>query len=403
MKTIHRIGYIDQLKKYFDKELILVLIGQRRVGKSCIMQMLKSQLIENEENNVIDIDKEKHEYDHIKTYTDLNAYISAHFCAQKKNYILVDEVQEVAEFERSVRSWRTEPNTNVILTGSNASMFSTELATLLSGRSHEFRVESLSYCEFLQFYNISDSDESLEKYIEYGGMPGLVHFANDITEARNYQSDIYHTVLVKDVLTRNEIRNVSFLERFVQFIADNVGKTISVNSICKYLKSQGETVTAQILSVYIKHLINAYIIRSAKRYDIHGKKLLETNEKYYFTDHGIRNAIAGGTRHNDIEKVIENIVYIELLRLGYEVFVGQLRTGEIDFVATKNDGSRTYVQVTYLIADHSTYEREFGALKTIKDNHPKYVVSMNPLNSRSNEDGIIHLHLRRFLTKGFAE
>ena len=211
---------------------------------------------------------------------------------------------------------------------------------------------------------------------------------------------IYHTVFIKYVIIRNQIRNVPFLENLVRFLADNTGKLISANSIAKYMKSQGESITSTAIINYISFLCEAYILHKVNRYDIHGKRIFETNDKFYFEDNGIRNAIAGGTREGDIEKVIENIIYQNLIRLGYQVYVGQLQAGEIDFVCTKPGGERIYVQASYIIADDATREREFGNLRAIKDNYPKYVISMTPLLTKNDDDGITHLHLRKFLTEG---
>lgn len=205
----------------------------------------------------------------------------------------------------------------------------------------------------------------------------------------------------KNVIMRNRIRNVPFLENLVRFLADNTGKLISANSIAKYMKSQGESITSTVIINYISFLCEAYILHKMNRFDIHGKRIFKTNDKFYFEDNGIRNALAGGTREGDIEKVIENIIYQHLIRLGYQVYVGQLQAGEIDFVCTKPDGQRIYVQASYIIADMATREREFGNLRAINDNYPKYVISMTPLLTRNDDNGITHLHLRKFLKEGF--
>lgn len=377
-----------------------MLVGQRRVGKSCILKMIRDEKMADSDNNVIYIDKEKWQYDAIQTYRDLNEYIEKHWANDKYNYILIDEVQDIEEFERSVRSFRTEPNTDIIITGSNASMLSNELSTLIGGRYKEIYIQSLSYYEFLEFHNLSDNDESLSLYIQYGGMPGLAKIGLEEDDAREYQIDIYHTVLLKDVIMRNQIRNVPFLENLVRFLADNIGKLISANSIAKYMKSQGESITSSVVINYISFLCEAYILHKVNRYDIHGKRVFENNDKFYFEDNGVRNAIAGGTREGDIEKVIENIIYEHLIRLGYQVYVGQLQAGEIDFVCTKPEGQRIYVQASFIIAEQATREREFGNLRSIKDNYPKYVISMTPLLTKNDDDGITHIHLRKFLREG---
>lgn len=401
MVTIIRQAYIDKIEKYLGKETIIVLVGQRRVGKSYMMKTVRDQKASNPDNNIIYIDKEKREFDSIRNYQDLNQYIDEHFVASKHNYILIDEIQDITEFERSIRSFRTEPNTDIIITGSNAKMLSNELSTLIGGRYKEIYIQSLSYEEFLVFHQLPDNDDSLAKYIQYGGLPGLAKIGLEEDDAREYQMDIFHTVLLKDVIMRNRIRNVPFLENLVRFLADNTGKLISANSIAKYMKSQGESITSTVIINYISFLCEAYILHKVNRFDIHSKRIFETNDKFYFEDNGIRNALAGGTREGDIEKVIENIIYQHLIRLGYQVYVGQLQAGEIDFVCTKPDGQRIYVQASYIIADMATREREFGNLRAINDNYPKYVISMTPLLTRNDDNGITHLHLRKFLKEGF--
>lgn len=401
MATIIRQAYIDKIEKYLGKETIIVLVGQRRVGKSYMMKTVRDQKASNPDNNIIYIDKEKREFDSIRNYQDLNQYIDEHFVASKHNYILIDEIQDITEFERSIRSFRTEPNTDIIITGSNAKMLSNELSTLIGGRYKEIYIQSLSYEEFLVFHQLPDNDDSLAKYIQYGGLPGLAKIGLEEDDAREYQMDIFHTVLLKNVIMRNQIRNVPFLENLVRFLADNTGKLISANSIAKYMKSQGESITSTVIINYISFLCEAYILHKVNRFDIHGKRIFETNDKFYFEDNGIRNALAGGTREGDIEKVIENIIYQHLIRLGYQVYVGQLQAGEINFVCTKPDGQRIYVQASYIIADMATREREFGNLRAINDNYPKYVISMTPLLTRNDDNGITHLHLRKFLKEGF--
>lgn len=401
MATIIRQAYIDKIEKYLGKETIIVLVGQRRVGKSYMMKTVRDQKASNPDNNIIYIDKEKREFDSIRNYQDLNQYIDEHFVASKHNYILIDEIQDITEFERSIRSFRTEPNTDIIITGSNAKMLSNELSTLIGGRYKEIYIQSLSYEEFLVFHQLPDNDDSLAKYIQYGGLPGLAKIGLEEDDAREYQMDIFHTVLLKDVIMRNQIRNVPFLENLVRFLADNTGKLISANSIAKYMKSQGESITSTVIINYISFLCEAYFLHKVNRFDIHSKRIFETNDKFYFEDNGIRNALAGGTREGDIEKVIENIIYQHLIRLGYQVYVGQLQAGEIDFVCTKPDGQRIYVQASYIIADMATREREFGNLRAINDNYPKYVISMTPLLTRNDDNGITHLHLRKFLKEGF--
>ena len=400
MENIIRQHYLNKVVRYFGKNTIIVLTGQRRVGKSYLLKQLRDQKQNEANSNVIYIDKEKREFDSIQTYRELNDYIEHHYQKGKKNYIFIDEIQDIEGFERSVRSFHTEPDAEIVITGSNAKMLSNELSTLIGGRYKEIYIQSLSYQEFLTFHNLTDNDDALALYIQFGGLPGLVKIGLDEDDAREYQMDIYHTVLLKDVVMRNQIRNVTFLENLVRFLADNAGKLISANSIAKFMKSQGENVTSTVVSNYIKYLTEAYMIHQVNRFDIHGKRLFENNDKFYFEDHGIRNALAGGSREGDIEKVIENIIYQHLIYLGYTMTVGQLQAGEIDFVCTAKGGQRKYVQAAFIIADETTREREFGNLRAIKDNYPKYVISMTPLVTRNDDNGITHLHLRKFLTEG---
>ena len=399
-RLIIRQNYLDKIFKYLGKEMIIVLTGQRRVGKSYLLKQFYQEKINEPNSNIIYIDKEKREFDFIRNYQNLNDYIESKFVNDKRNYILIDEVQDITEFERSVRNYRTEENTDIIITGSNAKMLSGELSTIIGGRYKEIYIQPLSYEEFLTFHSLDDNDDSLTQYVNLGGMPGLNKIGLHEEDVREYQKDIYNTVLLKDVIMRNNIRNVNFLENLVLYLADNTGKIISANNVSKYMKTNGENISTSVILNYLSYLSDAYIINKVNRYDVHGKRLFDSNEKYYFEDNGIRNAIVGGTREGDVEKVIENVVYQNLIRLGYEVFVGQLQSSEIDFVCTKPNGEKIYVQVSYLIVNDDTRQREFGNLMKIQDNYPKYVISMTPLMNNNDYDGIKHIHLRNFLKNG---
>ena len=400
MQAIVRHSYLDRIEKYLGKDTIIIIVGQRRVGKSYTLRLFRDKVANDINANIIFIDKEKHEYRDIQTDQDLNAYIDERRDKTKTNYILIDEVQDIDGFEKSIRSYYEEPDVELIVTGSNSNMLSSDLANKIGGRYKEIFVQALSYEEFMEFHDLPDNDDTLAKYIQFGGLPGLKKIGLDEQDAREYQMDIYSTVLLKDVIRRNNIRNVTFLENLAHFIADNAGKMCSANSIAKYMRSQGENITSSAIINYARYLCESYMIQKVNRYDIHGKKIFESNEKYYFEDNGIRNALVGGSRERDIEKVIENIIYNHLVRLGYDVMIGQLQVGEIDFVCTKPQGERIYVQAAYIIADNNTYEREFGNLRAIKDNYPKYVISMTPLVTKSDDNGITHLHLRKIWTEG---
>lgn len=400
MEMIARQGYLERIEKYLGKDTIIILTGQRRVGKTCILRLFRDKVSKDNDVNVIFIDKEKKDFDSIRTYSDLNAHIDARRVPGKMNYLLIDEIQEIEAFEKSLRNWYEEPDMEIVVTGSNSRMLSSDLSTSIGGRHKEIYIQALSYEEFMLFHQLPDSDETLTRYIQFGGLPALVKTGLDEQDIRDYQMDVYHTVLLKDVLMRNPIRNVNFLENFMRFLADNTGKLISANSISRYMMSQGEKITSSAIINYADYLCDAYIIHKVHRYDIHGRRLFESNDKFFFEDHGIRNALAGGEREGDIEKIIENVVYNHLIRLGFEVTIGQLHAGEIDFVCTKPTGTRVYIQAAYLIADETTREREFGNLRAIQDNYPKFVISMTPLVSRADDNGITHLHLRKFLTEG---
>lgn len=401
MKLITRKLYADKVDAWTGKGQIIVLTGQRRVGKSYILKDFLERHKADSQANFIYINKERKIFDAIRNNEHLNAYIDEHWVEGWHNYILIDEVQEIEAWEKSVRSYRTEEGTDIIITGSNSKMLSSELSTLIGGRYQEIYVQSLSYQEFLLFHELEDSDDTLSKYICYGGLPGLKQIGLDDDDlVWDYIKAVFHTVMLKDIVERNSIRNISFLNVLLRYFADTIGKLSSLNNISRFMKSQGQDVSVKSISLYLDYFKDAYLLSTVERFDIHGKKLLESNEKLYFGDVGLRNLIAGGERQGDIEKILENIVYQQLLRMGYDVSIGQLRAGEVDFVCTKSN-ERLYVQVAYLIASKETEEREFGCLDNIKDNYPKYVISMTPLVRRSDRHGIIHLGLREFLMNGF--
>lgn len=401
MRPITRQHYADKVDAWIGKGQIIVLTGQRRVGKSYILKDFVERHKAEPQTNFIYINKERKKFDAIKTHEQLNAYIDEHMVEDAHNFILIDEVQEIECWEKSVRSYRMEDDTDIIITGSNSKMLSSELGSLIGGRYQEIYIQSLSYQEFLLFHGLEESDEALWKYLNYGGLPGLMQIGLDDEDlVWDYIKGVYHTVMLKDIVERNSIRNVAFLNTLLRYFADTIGKLNSLNNISKFMKSQGQDVAVKSIASYLGYFKDAYLLSTVDRFDIHGKKLLESNEKLYFGDIGLRNLIAGGERQGDMEKILENVVYQQLLRMGYTVNVGQLRVGEVDFVCTKSN-ERIYVQVTYLIASEETEDREFGCLENIQDNYPKYVISMTPLVRKSDRQGIIHMGLREFLRNGF--
>ena len=400
MEVLTRKYYAEKVDSWIGKGNIIVLVGPRRVGKSYILKDFVQRHSPEEGTNIIYVDKEKKTFKDIKTKDDLDNYIESHIQPEKHNYILIDEVQQINGFEESVCNWYTEDNTDVIITGSNSQMLSGDLSTLLSGRYIEIRVHPLSYLEFLVFHELQDSDESLMKYLNYGGLPGLRKIGLESEEhIWAYLSSVFNTIMLKDIIERHDIRNVPFLNNLIAFYADTTGKLTSANNIAKYMKSQGVSISSNLVLLYRSFYEEAYLLNVTSRYDIHGKKLLESNEKIYWDDWGLRNLKAEGGMDSYIEKVIENVVYKHLCFLGYKVQVGVLGAGEVDFVCTRPNET-IYVQATYLIGEQSTRDREFAPLEKIRDNHPKYVISATPLLTSRNENGIIHISLREFLSKG---
>ena len=400
MEVLTRQHYADIVDSWIGKGNIIALVGSRRVGKSYILKDFIQRHKNEADINIVYIDKEKKAFKDIKTKDDLDAWIEARFIGGKHNCILIDEAQEIEKFEESVCNWYSEDNTDVIITGSNSKMLSGELATLLSGRHVEVRVHPLTYAEFLQFHNLPDNDDSLMTYLNYGGLPGLrkVGLSSD-EQVWAYLTSVFNTIMLKDIIERHDIRNIPFLNNLIAFYADTTGKLTSANSISKYMKSQEENVSSNLILLYRGFYAEAYLIDVVPRFDIHGKKLFESNEKVYWDDLGLRNLKAEGGMDSYIEKVIENAVYKQLCFLGYKVNVGVLNAGEVDFVCTKQ-GKAIYVQASYIISDETSRQREFGPLEKIRDNHPKYVISATPLLILRDENGITHLSLRKFLKDG---
>ncbi len=393
---ISRENYINKLIPFIDKDIIKVLIGQRRVGKSYMLfQIIEHIIKKNPTANIIYINKELIDFDFIKDYKDLIEYIRSN-SIDEKNYLFIDEIQDIEGFEKALRSLSAEGKYDIYCTGSNAQLLSGDIAGLLSGRSIEIKIFSLSFKEFLKFHKLSDSDDALHKYIKYGGLPYLINLKLDDNVIFDYLKNIYSTILFKDVVSNQNIRNVYFLEKLVQYIADNTGSIVSAKKISDFLKSQKINISSQVVLNYLTHLTNALLVFKVMRAEIQGKKIFETGEKYYFEDIGLRNSIVG-FKQIDIAKILENVVYLQLLISGYDVSIGKLGENEIDFVAEKN-GEKKYFQVAYLLSDKTTIEREFGNLLKIKDNYPKYVISMDKIQGNTYE-GIQQISLHEFLLK----
>jgi predicted AAA+ superfamily ATPase len=396
-KFIVRQKYLEAIKPYIGQQIIKILVGQRRVGKSYILlQTIEEIKTGDPTANILYINKEDFQFDKIKTANDLYEYVQENTNHKVKNYVFIDEIQEIKEFEKALRSLLLNSIYDLYCTGSNAHILSGELATFLSGRFIEIPVFSLSYNEFCEFQNLENNNESLQKYLKYGGLPYLKHLVLEDEIVFNYLKGVYNTVIYRDLIQRYEIRNTAFLENLVRFLADNTGQLFSAKKISDYLKSQQINISVSQIINYLDYLAGTFLIQKVKRMEIAGKKIFEIGEKFYFQDLGLRHAI-NGYKPNDMAKILENAVLEHLLYCGYDVKVGQINDLEIDF-ACERGGEKLYVQVTYLLHDKKTMDREFGNLLKINDNYPKIVVSMDDFTGNSYE-GIKHLHIRRFLTE----
>jgi len=397
MKLIERPIYTERIKPFIDKGIIKVLTGQRRVGKSCIlMQLINDIQLSNPSANIVFINLEFEEFRYIRNEDDLFKYLQDKFHPKEKNYLFIDEVQDISGFEHVLRSLQSKDTCDIFVTGSNAKMLSSELSTYLAGRYIEFHIHSLSYSEFLDFHKLKDENQSLMQYLTYGGLPYLTNLTLTDDYAFEYLRNVYSTIILKDVVQRENIRNVDFLQTLLHYTADNIGSLFSANNISKYLKSQRTEISTNQVINYLKLLSNAYIINKVNRFDINGLKKFEIGEKYFFEDIGLRNCLIGFSLQRDIHKLIENAVFLHLQGLQYDVFVGKKDNFEIDFVGVKQ-GKRIYIQATYLLLDENTQKREFGNLRSIQDNYPKYVVSLDEFYRESDNEGIKLLHLREFL------
>ncbi|KAF0144539.1 MAG: ATP-binding protein P-loopNTPAse superfamily [Nitrospirae bacterium] len=395
-KYIKRTHYLERIRPFMNKDVIKVLVGQRRVGKSYLLLQIMDELVRQgvDKNNILYINKELHEFDAVRDYRDLLHYIKQSTKGRKKTALFIDEIQGIAQFEKALRDLQATGGYDIYCTGSNANLLSGELATYLSGRYVEIEVYSLSYPEFLIFHKLENNEDSLLKYIKYGGLPYLINLELSEAVVYDYLKSISNTILFKDVVARYSIRNVAFLERLVEYVADNVGSLVSAKKISDFLKSQKTKISPNIVLNYLSFLSDAFLIFKVRRSEIGGKRLFEINDKYYFQDCGLRHALVG-YRLSDINKVLENIVYMHLRASGYTVTVGQMGAREVDFVGEKK-GERLYVQVAYLIPDKKTWEREFGNLLRIADNYPKFVVSMDRM-IEGGEKGIRHMHFTQFI------
>ena len=397
---IKREGYMSRIRPFMGGELIKVMTGIRRSGKSVMLELIKEELLETDVSpaQFIAINFEDMRYSHLCTAEALHEEILKQAREiQGKAYLFFDEIQEVAGWERCVNSLRIALDCDIYITGSNAKLLSGELATYLGGRYVEFTIYPFSFGEFLELYHTVEPEATVQqcfqKYLLVGGMPYLANLRYEEEPSRQYLTDLFNSVQLKDIVKRYKVRDVDLLERIIAYVTANVGTTFSASSLVRFFKSEQRTVAAETILNYIKYCCDAYLFYQVKRQEIQGKQILSSNEKYYIADHGIREAVFGGNMR-DINLVLENIVYVELLRRGYMVTVGRVGQREVDFVCEKRN-ERLYVQVAYLLASEDTINREFGAYHSIRDNFPKYVVTMDELDM--SRDGIRHRNIRDFL------
>ena len=376
------------------------MTGIRRCGKSVMLELIKQELVESGINpsQFISINFEDMRYDHLHTAKVLHEEITKRASQiEGRAYLFFDEIQEVTDWKKCINSFRVGLNCDIYITGSNAKLLSGELATYLGGRYVEFIIYPFSFAEFLELYRPIAPEASIQncfqKYLVSGGMPYLANIRYETEPSRQYLTDLFNSVQLKDIVKRNKIRDVDLLERIIAYVMTNIGTTFSATSLVKFFKNEQRTVSAETILNYIRYCCDAYLFYQVKREVLPGKQILSSNEKYYIADHGIREAVFGGNTQS-IQLILENIVYMELLRRGYSVTIGRVGDKEIDFVCTRQ-AEKIYIQVTYLLAPDETISREFGVYDNIRDNYPKYVVSLDEFDMSRN--GIKHRNIRDFL------
>lgn len=397
---IKRESYMARIRPFIDGDLTKVLTGIRRSGKSVMLELIKDELRARgvTEEQLVVFNFEDMRNAQLCTAEALHDELVRRAASIKgKIYFFFDEIQEVERWERCVNSLRVEMDCDIYITGSNAKLLSGELATYLAGRYVEFIIYPFSFSEFLALYHSVEPDADtrtcFDRYLTFGGMPYLANLRFDETACRQYLRDLFNSVELKDIVKRNNVRDVDMLERIIAYVTANIGTTFSSTAISKYLKNEGRRVSPETVLNYLKACSDAFLFYQVRRQDLQGKKILTVNEKYYVADHGIREAVVGGNMR-DINLVLENIVFMEALRRGYSVTVGKVGEREIDFVCERH-GEKCYIQVAYLLAAEETVQREFGVYEHVQDNFPKYVVSLDEFDMSRN--GVRHYNIRDFL------
>ncbi len=399
---IKREYYLEQLRPFIDKPLIKVLTGIRRSGKSVILTMLKEELAQRgiSDENIIHINFESMEYADIDNAKSLYSFVKSKIINELKYYMLLDEIQEVKNWEKAINSFMVDCNADIYITGSNSKLLSSELATYIAGRYIEINVTPLSFKENLEFKKLltrtelTDLQKEFIRYIRLGGFP-IIHTADySYEDAYKIINDIYASVILRDIVQRNRIRNIELLEKIVKYVFENIGNMFSAKKVSDYFKNQQRKVDIETVYNYLNALEGAFIIYRVPRYNLRGKEVLQTNEKYFIGDQGLKYAVMG-YKDRDISGILENIVFLELKRKGYQVYVGKFDDKEIDFVAEKKE-KKIYVQIAYKLSEEATVKREFGALLGVRDHYPKYVVTMEDF-WQDNIEGVKHKNLAEFL------
>ncbi|MBE6140429.1 MAG: ATP-binding protein [Firmicutes bacterium] len=394
MKMIERKLYLDFLKKLKDKKIIKVVTGIRRCGKSTLFTLYKEYLLKNnvDKNQIISLNFENPNDNNFTDWRELYNFIKEKLNLYKMNYIFLDEIQNIENFEKVVDGLFVQENVDLYITGSNSYMLSGELATYLTGRYMQIHMLPLSFKEYLSIHNSFEEMKEYQNYIENGGFPYLITLDNDQELIRNYLDGIYNTVLMKDVIFRNNIKDVLILESVVKFIFDNIGQLVSTNKISNVLNSLKRKNSVNTIESYLTNLIDSYIIYKVSRFDIKGKEYLKTGDKYYVCDLGLRKYLLGEIK--DLESILENVIFLELKRRNYEIYIGKIDKSEVDFVVKNNDGIK-YIQVSLSVRDENTLNRELKALEAIKDNYPKYIITLDYDNA--NYNGIRQINAIDFL------
>ena len=401
MQLIPRKEYLDWLCRWRDKQIIKVVSGVRRCGKSTLFTLFKQNLLKQgvDEKQIISINFEAMEFEALRDYHTLYQYINDHLQQDCKNYIFLDEVQHCTEYQKAVDSLFIKDNCDIYLTGSNAYFMSGELATVLSGRYVELKMLPLSFKEFVSSFAPENVDISIQEkfnlYLDYGSFPFLARYNSFDSDAYNYLRDVYNTIILNDIVKRLKITDVNALDKVTKFIADNIGNIVSINKIANTLKSGGKSIDNKTVEKYLQGLVDALFLYKAPRFNIKGKQLLTNLPKYYIVDIGMRNILIRN-KESDIGHIIENLAYLELMRRGYDVYVGDIDKGEVDFVAIKNNQTE-YYQISATTLNPDTLARELAPLQSVQDNYPKYLLTLDEFFGEANYNGIQKKNLIKWL------